>query len=52
MRVVAQKRREWRDKGRVKGGDFLGRHMIRAVLGPKKRHYIIDHHHLALALGG
>jgi len=24
--------------------------MIPVILGPKKRHYIIDHHHLALAL--
>jgi hypothetical protein len=31
-------------------GKFLGDHMIPVVIGPKKRQYIIDHHHLALAL--
>jgi hypothetical protein len=31
-------------------GRFLGDHMIPVILGPKDRHYIIDHHHLALAL--
>ena len=24
--------------------------MIPAILGPKDRHYVIDHHHLSLAL--
>ena len=24
--------------------------MIPVILGPKQRHYVIDHHHLALAL--
>jgi hypothetical protein len=24
--------------------------MIPVLLGPKQRHYVIDHHHLALAL--
>ena len=35
-----------------KVGRFLGTHMIPVILGPGKRHYIIDHHHLALALHG
>ena len=32
------------------GAEFLGKHMIPVILGPKQRHYVIDHHHLALAL--
>ncbi|MFT3987358.1 ParB-like protein [Aestuariivirga sp.] len=30
--------------------NFILEHPIRAVLGPKKRVYVIDHHHLGLAL--
>ncbi|MGB6536982.1 MAG: ParB-like protein [Xanthobacteraceae bacterium] len=50
MREVAQKRQHWREAGTKKGGKFLGRHMMPVILGPKRRHYIIDHHHLARAL--
>ena len=53
FREVAEKRREWRDrleKSGNKAGEELGRHMIPTVLGPNERHYVIDHHHLALAL--
>jgi hypothetical protein len=50
MREVASKRARWREVGARKGAEFLGRHMIPVVLGPKDRHYIIDHHHLARAL--
>jgi len=50
LREVAQKRKAWRDRSANDGGDFLGRHMIPTVIGPKRRHYIVDHHHLALAL--
>ena len=50
MREVEAKRREWRDKKDRKASEFLGRHMIPVILGPKDRHYIIDHHHLARAL--
>ncbi|HEY4987362.1 MAG TPA: ParB-like protein, partial [Bradyrhizobium sp.] len=49
MREVKKKREAFKDKG-DKAGTFLGRHMIPVVLGPNKRHYILDHHHLALAL--
>jgi hypothetical protein len=49
MREVDAKRKHWREMGK-KGGKFLGRHMIPAVLGPKGRHYVVDHHHLARAL--
>jgi len=50
MREVEEKRRNWRDKKGAKGGDFLGQHMIPVILGPKERHYVIDHHHLCRAL--
>jgi hypothetical protein len=50
MREVAEKRRRWHEKDDRAAATFLGRHMLPAVLGPKKRHYIIDHHHLARAL--
>jgi hypothetical protein len=50
MREVKAKRKHWRDESKKKGEDFLGKHMIPVILGPKHRHYIIDHHHLARAL--
>lgn len=50
MREVRERRARWRDKRGKKAGRFLGTHMIPVILGPKNRHYIIDHHHLALAL--
>jgi len=49
-REVAEKTREWRDRSDKGAGKFLGNHMIPTVLGPKQRHYVLDHHHLALAL--
>jgi hypothetical protein len=50
MREVNAKRKRWREMSGGKGGKFLGSHMIPVVLGPKKRNYVVDHHHLALAL--
>lgn len=50
LREVARKRAEWRKRAERDGPDFLGRHMIPAVLGPKRRLYLIDHHHLVRAL--
>ncbi len=49
-REVAEKRRGWREKSDDKGAQFLGHHMIPVLLGPKGRHYVIDHHHLVRAL--
>ncbi|HTT82595.1 MAG TPA: ParB-like protein [Rhizomicrobium sp.] len=50
-REVDERRKHWRaEKSRKHSAAFLGTHMIPVVVGPKKRHYIIDHHHLALAL--
>jgi hypothetical protein len=49
MREVTAKRKHWRE-AKKKGEKFLGKHMIPVILGPKERHYVIDHHHLSLAL--
>ena len=50
FREVEEKRAEWRKRCDTDGGEFLGRHMVPVVLGPKGRPYVIDHHHLARAL--
>jgi hypothetical protein len=50
MREVAAKRKAWRTKADDSGADFLGRHMIPVILGPKGRYYVVDHHHLIRAL--
>jgi hypothetical protein len=50
MREVMAKRKLWRETAEKKGGKFLGKHMIPVILGPKQRHYVIDHHHLARGL--
>jgi hypothetical protein len=50
MREVTSKRKHWREIGAGKGEKFLRQHVIPVVLGPKQRHYVVDHHHLARAL--
>ncbi len=50
MREVEVKRNAWRRKEGDKAAEFLGRHTIPVILGPKDRHYVIDHHHLIRAL--
>ena len=50
MREVKAKRRRWRAISGKEGGEYLGKHMVPVVKGPKDRHYIIDHHHLTRAL--
>jgi hypothetical protein len=51
MREVKEKRQRWRErKSKKKQGEFVGQHMIPVVLGPDKRYYVVDHHHLARAL--
>jgi hypothetical protein len=47
---VARKRKLWRAHVDKDGPDFLGHHMIPAVIGLKNVPWVIDHHHLALAL--
>ena len=50
MREVKAKRKTWQDKPGNKARSFLGHHMIPVILGPNKRNYVIDHHHLVRAL--
>ena len=50
MSEVNAKRKEWQARNSKGGAGFLGKHMVPVVLGPKKRHYVTDHHHLARAL--
>lgn len=50
FKEVEEKRKRWRAHDPDKKAAFLGSHMIPVLLGPKKRHYVIDHHHLARAL--
>ncbi len=50
MREVEEKRSRLRGQSSKKIGKFIGNHMIPVIIGPKNRRYIIDHHHLALAL--
>ncbi|HWX65872.1 MAG TPA: ParB-like protein [Rhodanobacter sp.] len=47
---VASKRAEWEKLGRKKRKELLEAHWFPGVLGPKQRVYIVDHHHLGLAL--
>lgn len=50
FREVEEKRQAWADRSDKGAAKFLGSHMIPTVLGPKGRHYVLDHHHLAMAL--
>ncbi len=50
MREVEAKRKDWREHPDRKKPEFLGTHLIPVVCGPKGQYYLIDHHHLALAL--
>ena len=51
IREVKEKRKRWRAKAsKRKQAEALGKHMIPVVIGPDKRYYVIDHHHLARAL--
>lgn len=49
-REVAAKRRQWDLLSKADRKRFLDGHVVPTVLGPKARHYIVDHHHLARAL--
>jgi hypothetical protein len=50
MREVKEKCARLRERKTTKIGKFLGDHMIPVIKGPKDRLYVIDHHHLSLAL--
>ena len=50
MREVETKRAAWKQHAEDSKADFIGRHLIPVVWGPKGRYYVIDHHHLSLTL--
>ncbi len=50
LREVEMKRRRWREADADGRARLLRRHVIPAVIGPKHRPYIVDHHHFARAL--
>jgi hypothetical protein len=50
VREVSVMRERWRARPEKKDRKFLERHLVPVVLGPKAEHYVIDHHHLCLAL--
>jgi hypothetical protein len=50
MREVSVKRRRWRERSSHEAANYLNILRIPVVLGPNARYYLIDRHHLALAL--
>ena len=50
MLEVEEKRKRWKDQKGSKQSRTLGSHMIPVILGPREKHYVIDHHHLCRAL--
>ncbi|OZB63808.1 MAG: hypothetical protein B7X31_05230 [Thiomonas sp. 13-66-29] len=50
MGEVRQKSEHWSTLDPLQRSHYLSRHWFPAVRGPKARYYIIDHHHLGLAL--
>jgi len=50
MAEIRAKRKEWAELDKHERRDRLEQHVFPAVVGPKKRCYIVDHHHLSLAL--
>ncbi|AXJ96266.1 MULTISPECIES: ParB-like protein [unclassified Sphingomonas] len=50
LREVAAKRHRWRKADKHERAILLRRHVLPAVVGPKGRRYIVDHHHFARAL--
>ncbi|RFU49235.1 ParB-like protein [Paraburkholderia sp. DHOC27] len=49
-REVIQKREHWKTLGKKARAAEIDAHSFPAVLGPEQRYYIVDHHHLGLAL--
>lgn len=47
---VAKKRDEWAKLNKKERAKRLKQQWFPSVLGPKGKHYIVDHHHLGLAL--
>jgi len=49
-REVAAKRAAWDAMKKAARKQFLDGHVVPVVLGPSRRRYVVDHHHLARAL--
>jgi len=49
-REVIEKREHWKTLGKKARSEAIASHWFPAVLGPEKLYYIVDHHHLGLAL--
>jgi len=49
-REVQTKRRHWKSLGRKARKAAIDTHWFPAVLGPESEYFIVDHHHLGLAL--
>jgi len=49
-REVQAKRRHWESLGKKERKETISTHWFPAVLGPGNEYYIVDHHHLGLAL--
>src|SRR5271165_867232 len=50
MQEVHRKRDAWKKSASSDLPKFLAQHMVPTIVGPRGQHYLIDHHHLALAL--
>jgi hypothetical protein len=50
FREVGIKRRQWREADPDQRVKLLRLHVVPAVIGPKGRYYIVDHHHFTRAL--
>src|ERR1700722_14472848 len=50
MREVKEKRKRFREQKGKKQEELLGKHMMPVVVGPDKRFYVSDQHHLTRAL--
>lgn len=47
---VKLKRKEWENLSDKKKDDLVDSHWFPSIIGPGKKYYIVDHHHLGLAL--
>ena len=47
---VIKKRAEWRELTKKQKSTLLDEHWFPSIIGPKSQYYIIDHHHLGMAL--
>ena len=50
MIEVKDKRKRFKELDDKEKAKTIGKHMIPVVVGPDKRYYVVDHHHLARAL--